>query len=42
VAHNQREQLWAQGLSREERETMFVLLHKIMERRSLHDVRRRR
>jgi DNA-binding MarR family transcriptional regulator len=42
AAHNRREQLWAQGLSREEQETMFVLLRKIMERRSLGDVRRRR
>ena len=41
AAHNQREQLWAQSLSREERETMFVLLRKIMERRSIEEVRRR-
>ena len=41
VEHNRREQLWAQGLSREERETMAVLLHKIMERRATKDVRRR-
>jgi len=41
IAHNKREQLWAQSLSREERETMFVLLRKIMERRSVEDVRRR-
>jgi DNA-binding MarR family transcriptional regulator len=41
IAHNKREQLWAQSLSREERETMFVLLRKIMERRSAEDVRRR-
>jgi len=41
AAHNQREQLWAQSLSHEERETMFVLLRKIMERRSVEDVRRR-
>lgn len=41
AAHNRREQLWAQGLSREEQETLFVLLRKIMERRSVDDVRRR-
>jgi DNA-binding MarR family transcriptional regulator len=41
AAHNQREHLWAQALSREEQRTMFVLLGKIMERRSTEDVRRR-
>lgn len=41
AAHNRREQLWAQGLSREERETMVVLLRKIMERRRAEEVRRR-
>jgi DNA-binding MarR family transcriptional regulator len=41
TAHNRREQLWAHGLSREEQETMVVLLRKIMERRSIQEVRRR-
>jgi DNA-binding MarR family transcriptional regulator len=41
AAHNRREQVWAQDLSREERETMFVLLRKIMERRSAAGLRRR-
>jgi len=41
ATHNQREQLWAQSLSRDERATMFVLLRKIMEHRSVEDVRRR-
>lgn len=41
AAHNQRERLWAQGLSHEEREMMFVLLRKVMDRRSTDDVRRR-
>lgn len=41
AAHNRREQLWAEGLSREERQTMFVLLGKIMESPSVEDVRRR-
>ena len=41
AAHNQREQVWAQGLSREEQETMFVLLGKIMERRSAAGLRHR-
>jgi DNA-binding MarR family transcriptional regulator len=41
AAHNQREQVWAQGLSREEQETMFVLLGKIMARRSAAGLRHR-
>jgi DNA-binding MarR family transcriptional regulator len=41
AAHNRREQRWAQGLTREEQETMVVLLRKIMERRSTQEVRRR-
>ncbi len=40
-AHNRREQLWAQGLSAEEQETMIVLLRKIMDRRTHEDVRTR-
>ena len=31
---NRREELWAQGLSAEERKTMIVLLGKFMDRRS--------
>jgi DNA-binding MarR family transcriptional regulator len=41
AAHNRREQLWAKGLSGEEQRTMIALLRKIMERRSVEDVRRR-
>jgi DNA-binding MarR family transcriptional regulator len=41
AAHNQREQLWADGLSAEERQTLIELLRKIMARRTVKDVRTR-
>ena len=41
AAHNQREQLWADGLSAEERQTLIALLRKIMARRLVKDVRTR-
>jgi DNA-binding MarR family transcriptional regulator len=41
AAHNQREQLWADGLSADEQRTLIQLLRKIMARRMVKDVRTR-